>query len=199
MVCVACWWAVSASVKHGSSRTADRKYKPPCSEIRRIPGSPSSRPCRPQSSPNQSQYRSQTPEPHPTHSTLAVPGHQPNNAPGSACPSEEFAFLKSHRRRRPGCHAVQLVPSPNMRQNFPDQGRLLTAGDDPQRAPARAGRHTGKASCEQARKPPCQLSRRSGHVSMSMANTRFRRWAQDIGASGLSLSTRPLGRWGTIR
>jgi hypothetical protein len=37
----------------------------------------------------------------------------------------------------------------------------------------------------------------SGQVSMSIANTRLSRCAQLMGASGLSLSTRPRGRRGT--
>ena len=43
------------------------------------------------------------------------------------------------------------------------------------------------------------LPPQSGQVSISIANTRLSRCAQVIGASGLSCSTRPCGRRGTIR
>ena len=41
-----------------------------------------------------------------------------------------------------------------------DHRRVFDAGDDADITAARADRHTGKASCSQARKPPCWLSLR---------------------------------------
>jgi hypothetical protein len=38
------------------------------------------------------------------------------------------------------------------------------------------GRHAGKASCAQGRKPPYRLSLRSGQFSISTKRTRFRRY-----------------------
>ena len=101
-------------------------------------------------------------------SPRAVPGYQ-STPRGSAYPSEQLAFQRPCPTRRPGRHAVQYFSRPHVRQHLPNQGKLLNAGNDPQ--PASAIRT----------------------VSLSMANTRLKRWTQHIGARGLSLSTRSLG------
>jgi hypothetical protein len=63
-----------------------------------------------------------------------------------------------------------------------DQRRVFDAGDDADITTTRADRHAGKASCSQAHKPPCLLSRRSLQVSILIWNTRFSRCAQVIDA-----------------
>ena len=94
------------------------------------------------------------------------------------------------------CAAGQGLAVVNARENLRNQGWIFSAGENEgtvyrqgkkclseaaaragyysQPATTRADRHAGKASCA-ARKPPCRLSRRSGQVSISIANTRLSR------------------------
>ena len=78
-----------------------------------------------------------------------------------------------------------------MVKNLADQRRALNAGNDVQGRTNAAG--AGCAGAATRSFPP-----QSGQFSISMANTRLRRVIQVMGASGLSLSTLPRDRCGTI-
>ena len=121
-------------------------------------------------------------------------------APLGRLPPNHQTRLSTPSTRPGGARTSMLVASSRAR-TCPKIFAINCGSSAQARTRVRFGRRPRSAGVKPWRVQAITLSLppQSGQVSISIANTRLSRCAQVIGASGLSCSTRPCGRRGTIR